>query len=151
MKKNYLKFLSTLTILCIGLNLTSCSDDDGDNDNGTENLIIGKWQPVSVSEESVNDRNSMFYSLRDDIIEFLGDKTVTYDESDTYYFSSKPDSNTKSTWSFRVEEFGNEQFPTLNIAGEGVFFFKEDFFIVSISDTKLIISNGIEYEFKRIK
>ncbi|WP_160111095.1 hypothetical protein [Dysgonomonas sp. Marseille-P4361] len=97
MKKTYFKFLNALVILCVSLSLASCSDDDDGNGSRTENLLVGKWQPVSVSEESVNDRNSMFYSLRDDIIEFLGDKTVTYDESDTYYFSSKPDPNTKST------------------------------------------------------
>ncbi len=151
MKKNILKFLSTLTILCIGLNLTSCSDDDKGENTGTERLLIGKWQPVSVSGQPVNNSNNLFYPLRDDIIEFSADKTVTYDEGRIYYYSDEPDPNTKSTWSFRVEEFANEQIQVLNIAGKGVLFFREDFFIISVTDTKLVINNGFEYEFKRIK
>lgn len=44
MKKNYFKFLTLLTILCLGFSFNSCSSDDDDEKDDFKSLIVGKWK-----------------------------------------------------------------------------------------------------------
>lgn len=44
MKKNYLKFLTLLTILYLGFSFNSCSGDNDDEKDDFKSLIVGKWQ-----------------------------------------------------------------------------------------------------------
>ncbi|NDV96936.1 hypothetical protein D0T84_18780 [Dysgonomonas sp. 521] len=153
MKKTNFKYSIYLVLLLIsGFTFSSCSDDDEEENSNIENILIGKWQPVKISDEPIiNDE--LFSPLKDDILEFSSDKTVYYDENKTYYgFANKPIYDSyKSTWSVRIEKFESHEYQILNFKDDGVFFFSEDFIIVSISDTKLVINNGLEYEFTRIK
>lgn len=51
MKKNYLNFLSVLLVLFVGFSLSSCSDDDNDNE-GNKSLIVGKWKEIDEDEKN---------------------------------------------------------------------------------------------------
>lgn len=153
MKKTYFKFLNALVILCVSLSFVSCSSDDDEKGDGgsPEKLVIGKWQPTKVDGESVAN-DYLFSAMKDDIMEIKTDKTVTYDENGTYYGIDQTTSlyPSKSTWSISYEPTIWKNW-VINFKGDGVFFFADNFEIVKVDENTLILNNGLEYEFKRIK
>ncbi len=153
MKKNFLLsgWLLLATVLMLGV--SSCSDDNdpssGSSGDNTEQLLIGKWRPVKVLGEDVD--KCLTPNMKDDILEFKADKTVTYNENGTYYCVyglCNEEEHTEGTWSLRNAPVGGTGW-IVNLPQQ-VYYFVQDFFIMEITSTKLILNNGFEYEFERI-
>lgn len=149
--KKYLNYAAMAMLLVFTVSVVSCNDDDDGNDGGNspEKLIVGKWKPVKVFGDPLS---FIFACMSDDVLEFKSDKTVTYDENGTFYGYNVTESQypSKGTWSIKYDSELWKAW-VLNLKGEGVFFFAENFEIVKVDDNTLIINNGMEYEFEKMK
>ena len=127
------------------LGLTSCGENDNEIEGIENSNLIGKWKPYKFADHILTDYNSIFSECADDILEFKENGIVTYDENSTYYGGlDKPCYDSYIT-SFIL--IGDE----LTIESPYCFLFAEKFKVEKISENELIINNGLEYYFKRIK
>ena len=140
-----------LLVLCGGFVSCDKDDDGGSGGEGNpESLLIGKWQPVSIGSFGLLEDYQ-----KDDILEFKANKTVIYDENGTYHYPFEvalPILNTQTTWSIRYSNVLGEW--VLNFVEDDIlvrgFPYQADFNIEEITSTKLVLFNGLEYEFRRI-
>lgn len=61
MKKNYFKFLPVLvTLYCIGISFSSCSDDDDDNNGSTTSSLTVDGKSVEIADLEAEYENGIF-------------------------------------------------------------------------------------------
>jgi len=72
-----MKFFLKLSVVAVALIFASCSDDDDDKDS-----LIGKWNVVSVSDESLSewDKKSYFTFREDEltVVNYELDNDICY-------------------------------------------------------------------------
>lgn len=110
MKKHF--YLFAVIMLSMAVSFTSCNDDDDDDDNGngggTSALTSGTWSmtgltispPVNINGVEISDFfPTLPACVKDDIISFLADGTLSTDEGPTKCDPNDPQTTT-GTWSY---------------------------------------------------
>jgi len=122
MKRDYLRYVSLLMIVLIGLNLSSCSDDDNDEQGTKTSNIIGKWQLIEVT-------HSEYYESCD----FEGWMNIKSDSTIEEYDACDGET-TKSKWKLE----GNELTVISDVLP--IPFIIE---IVSVDEKKMVVKFGV--------
>ena len=146
--KNYFKLFSMLALASI-FALSSCKkDDDSVSKTPAEYLTAGNWKITGMTINPGIDVGGIVITdiytfvedcTKDDLIKFNADGTMVEDEGATLCDPDDPQTTTDGTWTLTNDD------KTLTVLYPNTP--PAPATIVSINDTKLVVTSGIEMDF----